>query len=336
MISFTHHWPLVRWKKEPLSYTATGWVALGVAIAGGSTFNGFAKVLTGALSPFTLLVLSEMLTLTFLTLTFGLLPTVRKLAAVNRRQIFPLVLMGICSGIFGPLLWFTGLEYTEAVNASFFGKMEVVFLIVMAHLLLRECFTRGHALASATVVAGVVTIVFQGFTQTLSVQPGDLLILVAAFCYSLGNILFRKYFVDIAPEAVLFWRCCTAIAAFFLVSPFTTHPFIEEVKAFPMALVPAVIGFGFLSRFLNSFSFYEAIERLPVSTVSLVGTLEIIGGALFAYLYVGEPLEWYHFAGGGLILCGTVLLELAGTTCAVPSVGRQTVAPGDTRGTVVG
>lgn len=327
MLSLSHHWPLLRWRKEPLSHTAIGWVALGVAIAGGSTFNGFAKVLTGALSPLSLLVLSEVLTLTFVMVTFGLLPTVKQLLSLKKNQVVPMLLMGVCSGICGPMLWFTGLEYTGAINAAFFGKMEVVFLIVLAHVFLKECFSRGHALASTTVVAGVLTIVFQGFTQSLDIRFGDMLILFAALSYSTGNIIFRKFLVDVPPQAVLFSRCLTAIVAFFLASPFLSHPLVEELRAFPLALIPAVIGFGFLSRFLNSFSFYEAIERLPVSTVSLVGSLEIVGGALFAYLYVGEALLWYHFAGGALILSGTILLELSGTTCATPSSGRQTVAP---------
>lgn len=321
----THHWPFFHPRKEPLSVSAIGWIALAISIVCGSTFNGFAKMLTTALSPLSLLLLSEVVTWLSIVFTFGLIPTGRHVLEIKKKEILPLMAMGVCSGIGGPLLWFSGLEYTEAVNASFFGKTEMVFLIILAHFLLREKFSRGHLLASIAILAGVITITFQGFSTSLQLQIGDILILCAAFSYSLGNMMFRKFLTDVPPEVALLVRATFAITTFFLASPFVSHPLIEEISVFPIALVPAVIGFGFLSRFLNSFSFYEAIERLPVSTVSLFGAMEVIGGVLFAYLYIGETVEWYHILGGAFIFGGTLILEFAGsvhskTTDPLPAV----------------
>ncbi len=318
MLSVSLHRPFVREKAEPISATGIGWIALSISILGGCTFNGFAKVLSGALSPLSLLFISELLTCMFVIMTFGLIPTVRQLFRLKRRDVLVLLAMGTFSAILGPLLWFSGLQYTAAVNATFFGKTEVLFLIVMAHFTLKEDFTRAHALAGCAIAAGVMTIVFRGFTEGLMLSAGDLIIIAATFCYSMGSIIFRKYLDHLEPQVALLFRSSMAIALFFLVSPFLTHPFIDDLKAFPTALIPALLGFGFLSRFLNSVSFYEAIEQLPISTVTLFGTLEIVGGALFAYFYVGEPLYWYHAVGGALVLMGTVLLEFSGTATRTP------------------
>lgn len=309
----SHHWPFLHVRKEPLSTSAIGWIALTITIVSGSTFNGFAKVLTTALSPLSLLLLSEIIILLSVVLTFGLLPTAKRVLEIDQKHYGPLLAMGVCSGLGGPILWFSGLEYTEAVNASFFGKTEIVFLIILAHFLLREKFSRNHLLASLAIMAGVLTITFHGFTTGLQLQIGDLLILCAAFSYSLGNMIYRRFLTDVPPEVALLVRSSTAIVTFFLISPFIPHPLIAEIIEFPLTLVPAVIGFGFLSRFLNSFSFYEAIAHLPVSTVSLFGALEVVGGVLFAFFYIGESVEWYHFLGGTFIFGGALLLEFAGS-----------------------
>lgn len=289
-----------------------GSIALAVSILAGSTFNAFAKTLTNVLSPLSLLFVSEVITAFFVLFTFGAIPTLAKVARAVRSRAFPLLAIGSCSGIFGPLLWFTGLQGTTAVNAALFGKADTIFLILLGHALLRERVTAGHMLSGLTIGTGIVSISLRGFQDGIALQPGDLLILLATFSYAAGNIIFRKYLQHIDPHVALFVRSSTAILTFFLLSPFIEHPFIAEAVRFPAALLPALIGFGFLSRFLNSFSFYVAIDRLSVTTVSLVSTLETIGSALFAALYLRESLHWYHLFGGTLIVLGTILIEYIG------------------------
>jgi drug/metabolite transporter (DMT)-like permease len=107
-------------------------------------------------------------------------------------------------------------------------------------------------------------------------------------------------------------RSSAAIGFFFLISPFIPHPFIEEVRQFPWELIGVLLAFGFVSRFLLVFSYYEAIERLPIPTISLLSTLVVAGGTLFAHLYLGEPIHGYQAAGTLLIILGAMVVEWAG------------------------
>ena len=103
------------------------------------------------------------------------------------------------------------------------------------------------------------------------------------------------------------------MSAFFVISPFIRHPFISEVIHFPTHLIPALLGFGFISRFLSSMTFYQSMEKLTLTTVSLVGSLGLIGSVIFANWYLGEPIEWYHYVGGAFVILGTIMLEFIGT-----------------------
>lgn len=305
-------WPFIRWKSESASNAAIGGIALTVTTLSGATFNGFAKKLTSALSPLSLLFLSEVLTAFFVLFSFGVLPTIKSILHLNRKELFWVTIVGALTGVIGPFLLFAGLTYTTAINAGLFGNMQMVFMVVLAHFILKEKMTSAHYSASFTILAGTVIISLKGFTDGLTLQFGDALIIASGLAYAYGSIYYRKFLFHVEPHIALFSRSIIAIVTFFIVSPFVPHPFIAEMHALPSSLIPTLIGFAFIARFLNSVTFYESIKRLDVTTVSLVGSLGVIASTLFAYLYLGEPIAWYHFVGGAFIILGTVLLELLG------------------------
>lgn len=290
-----------------------GGIALGVSTLAGSTFAAFAKHLRTAFSAMTLLFMSELLTGFFVLFSFGFLPVVRDFMRIDRKKIKWLILMSCFSGIGGPLLWFSALSFTSAVNAAFFSKTELIFMIILANVVLKQKLTRAHVAAIASVLAGIFIISLQGFAGGFALQPGDILVICSVLCYACGNITFRSKLHGIEPHVALLSRSLTAVTIFFLAAPFITHPFISEVMNVPLMLIPTLIGFAFISRFLKSVTYYVALDRIPVPTVSLVSTLDIIGSTVFAFLYLGEPITWYHYLGGAFILLGNILLELLGT-----------------------
>ncbi len=292
--------PYLRWKKaEARSESASGWVALTISTISGSTFTAFAKVLTTALSSLSLMLVSEVLTAFFVLFSYGFL---------HKADLVWLVLVSFLNGVAGPMLLFAGLYYTSAVNAVFYSNMQLVFIVVLAAFVLREKITSAHHAAIFTIMAGTIVISLRGFTDGLSLQFGDILVIGSSFGYAAGSVYYRKHLSHIEPHVALLMRSMTAIATFFVVSPFLTHPFISEVANFPVALIPALLGFGFIGRFLNSVTYYQAIDKLELTTVSLVGSLGIIGSIVFAYFYLGEPIAWYHYLGGAFIV-----LEVIGT-----------------------
>lgn len=187
-------------------------------------------------------------------------------------------------------------------------------MLTLASLLLKEKITRAHIAAILSVIAGMVIISLRGLTEGVSFHIGDLMVVASVLCYATGNITFRsKLHGVIEPHIALVTRSAVAVTTFFLLLPFIEHPLISELMLFPLALVPVLLIFAFVSRFLNSVTFYMALDRLPVTTVSLVSTLDIIGSIAFAFLYLGEPVFWYHYFGGAFIVLGNILLELLGT-----------------------
>lgn len=300
-------------RRQSLQSARVGWIALGIAVLASSTHSSFAKELLSVLSPLSLLFLAEALTAFFVLLSFGVLPTLREIARLERKYFVPLLALGIFNGIIAPAILFTGLRQTTAINAELFGRSEMVAMIIFAMLFLREeHFTRAHAIGGSLIVFGTIFIALRGFHEELLIARGDLLILLATATYAVGSTIFKRYLFEVPPQLVIMGRSTVALLLFTLLNPFFEHPLREELRAFPFEFLPALLGFGFIARFLNLFSFYEAVDHLPVSTVSLALSLNIIGGTTFAALYLGEHFAWYHMIGGAFIVLGTMLLQILG------------------------
>lgn len=220
--------------------------------------------------------------------------------------------ISLLSGICGPLLWFIGLKNSTAINAAMFGNGEMVFLWLFAVIILRESFTRYHLLSILVIFTGLATISLKGFSEGLTFYAGDAFLILSSACYAGGAIVFRKYLHHLAPHLVIVSRAIGAVVGFFLLSPFLSHPLIAEIRAFPLFLLPVLLGFGFISRFLNLFGFYEAMEHLRVTTVSLSINFTVLGAIAFATWILGEKLYMHHFAGGALIIAGALMLEMTG------------------------
>ncbi len=306
--------PAFTWRRPTLlTETTIGWGSLIITVLSSSTYNGFAKNISSALSPLSLLFVSQTLIAVIVLFSFGVLPSVKKLTHIPRRTWPILIAVGVTSGVLAPFLWFTGLQTTTAINSALFGRMEMIFMLFLAFIFLKEQWTRGHVIGGIIIVIGILCIMLHGGSIGMKLHSGDLLIILSCFVYAVGSMLFRMYLHGIPAEIVILWRSITSIAAFFLLAPFLPETFGQEIHAFPLFLIPALLGYCFIAQFVNIFTFYQAMDRLPVSTVSFFISFEIIGAMLFAHLYLHEPLHWYHIAGGFLILLGTITLEFLGT-----------------------
>jgi drug/metabolite transporter (DMT)-like permease len=306
--------PFLRFtRRQTLGERAIGGVALAVSTAAGSTFNAFAKSLSAALSSLSLLFVSELLTLVFILFSFGLLPVLKSIGHLKRNQLLWLGVVAVLSGVLGPILLFSGITMTSAINAGFFGKMQIIFVLILARIVLKEQMTIAHLWAIVCIFFGITIIMLQGLTKGLVLQTGDLLILSSTLCYAAGAISFRAKLRKLEAYIATFFRSGIAVTFFFLASPFIAHPFIMELHEMPVTLFPSLIGFAFFARFLNSVTHYAALDRLHVGTVSLVGSLDIIGATFFSFLYLGEAIAWYHYMGGAFIILGNALLNLMGT-----------------------
>jgi len=289
---------------------------LGLVLAFGAlvwsgTYNALAKGLTPFLSPMTLLLLSEALTAVFIILTFGLVPLLKKLMKMDAASIRMSIIVGLINSAIAPLLWFTGLSYTTAVNATMLSSGEVVSVLVLSHFLLAERMSRMQAAGILTIIVGIVIINVSGMTDDFTVYMGDVLVLLGCIASGVGAVLFKKYLSHVMPELAIVIRNIAGIVAVGIISLLVSHSVTAEVVSFPMEKVLLLLAFTFFSRYLNLTFFYEALDRIPATTLSSIHIASPLTGVFFAYLILGEHIQSYHVLGGIFIIIGLLVEQMS-------------------------
>ncbi len=285
---------------------------LGLVLAFGTlvwsgTYNALAKGLMPFLSPVTLLLLSEALTAAFIILTFGLVPLLKKMVKMDNASIRMAIIVGLLNSAVAPLLWFTGLSYTTAVNATMLSSAEMVWVLILSHYVLSESLNRMQVTGMLTIMIGVVIVNISAMSEGANVHTGDILILLGSITSGTGAVLFKKYLSHVMPELAIVIRNIAGIVAVGFVSLIVTHSVSAEVAAFPLQKVLLLLAFTFFSRYLNLLFFYEALDRLSATTFSLIQIASPFTGVLFAFLILGEHIHSYHILGGIFIIFGLML-----------------------------
>ncbi len=285
---------------------------LGMILAFGSmmcfgSYNAFAKGLTAHLTPMTLLIVSELLMAAVIVVTFGFVPLLKEAVKLPRKTVGIAIAFGFLSSAIVPMLWFTGLTQTTAVNASVLNTADLIAVIIFGYFLLGERITVLQEIGAGVILAGILVVNLSGAIDSISVHRGDLLILLATQLSGLSTVLFKKYLSDIRPELTLTIRAIAGGMAVLGISLLIGHQYVAEISTFPVEKLFLLLAFVFFSRYMSLTMFYESLERLPMTTVALIQIGEPLFGMMFGAFVLGESIEQYHMAGAALIMAGLFL-----------------------------
>ncbi len=292
----------LRSSKKKLGVT----LAFGALIFGG-TYGALAKGLTEYLSPISLLLASETLTALFVLITLGIIPIFKAVSKMDLPTFLMAALVGVLNSAIAPWLWFAGLSHTTAINASILSATDILFMLLLGSLMLSERISRMQGLGAFIVLAGALIIAIASNGQSIAIHVGDGLIFAATGVFSLGAVLFKKHLTHISPEVALIIRNLTGMFCVLAISLFLHHPFFAEIAAFPLRKVLLLIAFAFFARYIHLTFYYESIDRIPATTLSLILNAQPLAGVLFAMLILGESVHTYHILGAIFIIFGLIL-----------------------------
>jgi len=278
------------------------------------TFSALAKGLTPYLSPVTLLLLSETLTALFIALTFGLVTLLKEFKKMDARSVWMAVIVGLLNSAIAPYLWYTGLSYTTAANASLLGSADVICVLMLGWFVLKERVSRMQVVGVLTVIIGIVIINVGPSSEPLGIHVGDALVILGAIASGVGAVLFKKTLSHVMPELAIFIRNVSAVAVVAVIGFLTAAPLHEEVVNFPLEQVLLLLSFAFFSRYLTLTFFYESLNRLPATTFSMIQIGAPLAGVVFAWLILGEQIHQYHILGGIFIVFGLFLEQVSAAT----------------------
>ena len=240
-------------------------------------------------------------------LPFSIAPMLRERATIARHWRILIVLGVLGVGSFNTLIYI-GLGSTTATNGLLLNSSIPVLIVALGWMFFAQHVTRRQGLGIALSLCGVVTVIGKGNLGQLlglHLNPGDLWAFSAMVSWALYTLLLRRRPAKLSPIAFL---GITMLIGLLANLPFYLAELASGAHAkISVASLGAIAYMGVFPSVIAYLFWNRGVAEVGASRAGLFTHLMPVFGSVLAFLFLGEQLRTYHFAGFGLILSGIAL-----------------------------
>jgi drug/metabolite transporter (DMT)-like permease len=186
-------------------------------------------------------------------------------------------------------------------------------ILFASRILLHESIERMQYIGVSIILCGILAMNIQTNAHPLFVlNAGDFLLILSGIVSGIGVVIYKKYIPHVMPELAILIRttlAATCVGAFILLS--SGHSLRGDLSVFPVTKIISLLIFAFFARYINLAFFYEALERLPAHTLSMISIATPLSGIFFAWLLLGEYLHANQIFGVTIIILGVLVEHFA-------------------------
>lgn len=314
-------------KSLPADRRALGYFLVILATAGWGTSGLFLTFIV-RMVPISALALAFWRDLTtFLCLFIGLAILKPAMLRVQRRDLPWLIGLGVFSiGTFH-VLWNLSVWTNGVAVATVLQEAAPAFVTLMAWLIWRETIDPMKIAAIIITFIGCVLVArVDQLGQASVTWVGALIGLGSAVTYGSFSLFGKKVAGSYSAWTILTYGFGFGMVILFPLQFLAPGPWplMTSARWWFIALIalPTIV----------SFSIYTlGLRYLPASIAAIVAISEVVFGAVYAYIFLDERLEWLQIVGAMLVIAGVVSLYLpslrAGTQ---PRLQQASSAKGQT------
>ncbi|MFA5986280.1 MAG: DMT family transporter [Parcubacteria group bacterium] len=240
----------------------------------------------------------------FATVFFGLILIMRKgwKDLKNREAFTDILAATFIINIVYYLLFFNGLRYTTAGNASLIGLTEMLFSFLFFNVWRREYLSGAHIVGAVLMLTGAIIVLLPNIHRF---QLGDLLILLACSVTPFGNYFQRRARKYVGSETILFVRSVVSLPVIWVIVC------MSGVSVLTIDLTGS-LGFLFINGFvmlgLSKILWIEGIHRISVTKATAINSIVPLMTLIFAWMILGNAPTAYQMASFIPMFFGVMLL----------------------------
>jgi len=285
---------------------AAAYLLLTVAMLSWSGNIVIARALAGTVPPLGLSLMRWIIAFA-VVLPFAFRELIAKRAVIRARWPV-LLLLGLLGLTFCNSLSYVGVQWTTAINGALVNAAGPMLTLAAAFVLDRERATGRQISGILVSLMGVIVIVLRGDPAALfalSINPGDVVILIAVATWSVYTVLLRRRPSELSPVALL--------AVLFAIGSVTLLPLhlVESALGRPLPMTgPALLGYAYVGLFPAAIAFFgwnRGVQVIGASRASFFSYLMPLFSAGLAFVFLGEEITRYHLVGAALIFLGIFL-----------------------------
>lgn len=280
----------------------------------------FAVVVWGGTFIATKVALQEVSPATIVWLRFAMGVVILGVAVVIRKQFampeknewLYFALLGFLGVTFHQWLQATGLQTSKATTTAWIVATAPIFIAILGWLALKEKLTLLQIAGILIAMFGVLLIVSKGniFELLRGTQGtfGDLLILISSLNWAVYTILSRKELARHPATRMMFFVMLLGwlITNIWI---FGFGPGLSEIKNLTSSGWNAILILGIFGSGLAYIAYYDALQAIPASQLSVFFNIEPLVTAILASVMINEDITMISLIGGGIIVLGVWLVN---------------------------
>ncbi|KOY80763.1 DMT family transporter [Lysinibacillus macroides] len=226
----------------------------------------------------------------------------KRMSKVNGQTLKYAAIQGLLLFIVFALSLF-GLQSTSISNAGFILSLTVVLVPIFSSFIDKKLPSRAVSFAVICTMIGITVLTANG---SFTFQKGDILVAIAALCYSIYLLLNSSFTRNVESISYGIYQLGFAgLYALILTCLFETPTLPHS----PISWM-AILGLGVICSAFCFVGQTVAQQYTSATHTGLIFSLEPIFAAMFAMLFIGEGLTMKLVIGGSFILIGNVVAQL--------------------------
>ncbi len=265
-----------------------------------------ARSLSDKVPPVTLAILRW--TVAFLVLVpFALKDFLKQWRIIKKHFLFFLMASVLGVSLFNTLIYTAG-HYTSATNLSLIAITAPVLILLMSAVFLKDKLSIKILPGILITLTGLLLLISKGDPLSLielNFNKGDLLMLLAAICFSGYSVLMTRKPREVSMPVLLL---ITSFTGLILLLPFhglaiNTIP----VPVYTREVLLSILYVGIFASIIAFYSWNHAILRIGARKAGMLYYTLPVFSALLAIIFLNERLHSYHFLSFLAIISGIYL-----------------------------
>ncbi len=250
----------------------------------------------------------------------GVIPAIGRQPDEERKRIdasgITLSLVHIIASAVGIAFFWMGMQHASTAVAAVLSRLEILFVIVLGFVFLRERFSQWQWLGFACTLAGILLIRSNPINADMR---GIALLLLSATSFAVALVVGKLAMQRVSVQWLMLvrsWMMASVLClAWFMLWP----------------QIPALDGSGWLwlvisalaGPFLARNNYMLAVSYLPASQVVLLNQAQPIYAALLAFILSGQVPGAMVYLGGLAIIIGNIVMIMARDRMSMQAAGRN-------------
>lgn len=231
-----------------------------------------------------------------------------KFPAVRKKQIIPVLLLGL-TGVFAyNIFFFKGLKIIGAGRAALIIANNPVFITLLSSFFFKERLNTVKAAGVIISVTGAIVVISRGNLPEIfngGLGWGEIYIFCCVLSWVAFSLIGKSVMSDLSPIVSVTYS--SVIGAAFLFIPACFEGITSGLTHYSVYEWMGIIYLGFFGTVLGFVWYYEGIKKIGPSRASLFINFVPVSAVFLAFFILKEPITISLLAGTILVSAGVYL-----------------------------